>query len=161
MEYKTRKASINDWANIEIEQGVPVTESHVNLYRWIDLAREMKAQRIRVIAPIPGSKSVGIELPNEQPAIVYSSQNISPSVADDPKQRKGYKIWLGGEVIYIFEDKDQGNVDEQGVYTYTGNYQLTLTPTLKGVYVQVLTSREDYAAKAHAEEILWQIKQGL
>jgi hypothetical protein len=42
MEYKTRKASINDWANIEIEQGVPVTESHVNLYRWIDLAREMK-----------------------------------------------------------------------------------------------------------------------
>ncbi|MDP6967548.1 MAG: outer membrane protein assembly factor BamC [Gammaproteobacteria bacterium] len=96
-----------------------------------------------------------------KPAIVYSSQNITPSVSDDPKQRKGFKIWMGGEVIYIFEDEDQGDVDEQGVYTYTGNYQLILTPTLKGVYVQVLTSTEAYAAKAHAEEILWHIKQGL
>jgi len=42
-----------------------------------DLARVMKAQRIRVIAPIPGSKSVGIELPNEQPAIVYLKNIIN------------------------------------------------------------------------------------
>ena len=36
-----------------------------------DLARVMKANRIRVLAPIPGSNSVGIELPNENPKIVY------------------------------------------------------------------------------------------
>ena len=36
-----------------------------------DLARVMKASRIRVLAPIPGSNSVGIELPNENPKIVY------------------------------------------------------------------------------------------
>ena len=36
-----------------------------------DLARVMKAQRVRIIAPIPGSKSVGIELPNKNPSIVY------------------------------------------------------------------------------------------
>ncbi len=36
-----------------------------------DLARVMRAQRVRIIAPIPGSKSVGIELPNDNPAIVY------------------------------------------------------------------------------------------
>ena len=36
-----------------------------------DLARVMQAQRIRVIAPIPGSRSVGIELPNSNPQIVY------------------------------------------------------------------------------------------
>ena len=36
-----------------------------------DLARVMQAQRIRIIAPIPGSRSVGIELPNEKPQIVY------------------------------------------------------------------------------------------
>ncbi|NOZ08634.1 MAG: DNA translocase FtsK, partial [FCB group bacterium] len=35
-----------------------------------DLARIMRAERIRVIAPIPGSKTVGIELPNDNPAIV-------------------------------------------------------------------------------------------
>ena len=36
-----------------------------------DLARVMQAQRIRIIAPIPGSRSVGVELPNANPQIVY------------------------------------------------------------------------------------------
>ena len=36
-----------------------------------DLARVMQAQRIRVIAPIPGSRSVGIELPNDNPQTVF------------------------------------------------------------------------------------------
>ncbi len=36
-----------------------------------DLARVMQAQRIRVIAPIPGSRSVGVELPNQNPQIVF------------------------------------------------------------------------------------------
>lgn len=97
----------------------------------------------------------------KQPEIIYSSQNTQPSVSDDPKDRKGFKVWLGGEVIYIFEDEDQGDINEEGIYTFTGYYQLTLTPTLKGVYVQVLTSKTEFAAKAHAEEILWQIKQAL
>ena len=96
-----------------------------------------------------------------EPEIVYSAQGVEPSVSDDPKDRKGFKVWLGGEVIYIFEDEDQGDVDEDGVYTFTGNFQLHLIPTLKGVYVQVFTSKGGHAATAHAEEILWLIKQGL
>ena len=36
-----------------------------------DLARVMQASSIRVIAPIPGSRSVGIELPNKNPQTVY------------------------------------------------------------------------------------------
>ena len=36
-----------------------------------DLARVMQAQRIRVIAPIPGSRSVGVELPNDKPQMVF------------------------------------------------------------------------------------------
>ena len=36
-----------------------------------DLARVMQAQRIRVIAPIPGSRSVGVELPNDNPQMVF------------------------------------------------------------------------------------------
>ncbi len=60
----------------EIEPGEGV---RVNKFTNLadDLARVMKAQRIRVIAPIPGSKSVGIELPNEQPAIVYLKSIIN------------------------------------------------------------------------------------
>ena len=36
-----------------------------------DLARVMQASSIRVIAPIPGSRSVGIELPNPNPQTVF------------------------------------------------------------------------------------------
>ncbi len=36
-----------------------------------DLARVMEASRVRVIAPIPGKSSVGIEIPNRNPAMVY------------------------------------------------------------------------------------------
>ena len=42
-----------------------------------DLARVMRAQRVRIIAPIPGSKSVGIELPNHNPATVYLKNIIN------------------------------------------------------------------------------------
>ncbi|MEE2859097.1 MAG: DNA translocase FtsK [Candidatus Neomarinimicrobiota bacterium] len=42
-----------------------------------DLARVMRAQRVRIIAPIPGSKSVGIELPNDNPSIVYLKNIIN------------------------------------------------------------------------------------
>ena len=42
-----------------------------------DLARVMKASRIRVLAPIPGSNSVGIELPNENPKIVFLKNIIN------------------------------------------------------------------------------------
>ncbi|MFQ6030384.1 MAG: DNA translocase FtsK 4TM domain-containing protein, partial [Dehalococcoidia bacterium] len=36
-----------------------------------DLARVMSAKRIRVIAPISGTKHVGVEIPNRRPATVY------------------------------------------------------------------------------------------
>lgn len=36
-----------------------------------DLARVMEAPRVRIIAPIPGKSSVGIEIPNKRPSIVY------------------------------------------------------------------------------------------
>lgn len=36
-----------------------------------DIARVMAAKRIRIIAPIPGKKVVGVEIPNRKPEIVY------------------------------------------------------------------------------------------
>ena len=49
-----------------------------------DLARVMEASRVRVIAPIPGKSSVGIEIPNQNPDMVYlksviNSENFSNS----------------------------------------------------------------------------------
>ncbi len=42
-----------------------------------DLARVMEASRVRVIAPIPGKSSVGIEIPNKNPDTVYFKSVIS------------------------------------------------------------------------------------
>ena len=53
---------------IEPAEGVRVNK-FVNLSD--DLARVLKAQRIRIIAPIPGTRSIGVEIPNENPSMVY------------------------------------------------------------------------------------------
>lgn len=42
-----------------------------------DLARVMEASRVRVIAPIPGKSSVGIEIPNRNPDTVYFKSVIN------------------------------------------------------------------------------------
>ena len=42
-----------------------------------DLARVMEASRVRVIAPIPGKSSVGIEIPNRNPDLVYFKSVIN------------------------------------------------------------------------------------
>ncbi|MCI0512004.1 DNA translocase FtsK 4TM domain-containing protein [candidate division KSB1 bacterium] len=50
-----------------------------------DLARVMRAQRIRVVAPIPGKASIGIEIPNPQPQIVYFSEIVTSPQFQDSK----------------------------------------------------------------------------
>ena len=39
-----------------------------------DLAMAMRAQRIRIVAPIPGKSAIGIEIPNNEPALVYMQE---------------------------------------------------------------------------------------
>ena len=59
---------------IEPAEGVRVNK-FTNLSE--DLSRIMGGKRVRIIAPIPGSKSVGIELPNEVPSMVYLKSIIT------------------------------------------------------------------------------------
>lgn len=42
-----------------------------------DLARVMEASRVRVIAPIPGKSSVGIEIPNPDPEMVHFKSAVN------------------------------------------------------------------------------------
>ena len=60
----------------EVEPGEGV---RVNKFTVLadDLARIMSAERIRIIAPISGTKHVGVEIPNRQPAMVYLRSIIS------------------------------------------------------------------------------------
>ena len=59
---------------VEPDEGVRVNK-FVQLSN--DLARVMEASRVRVIAPIPGKSSVGIEIPNRNPATVYFKSVIN------------------------------------------------------------------------------------
>ncbi|MDD2702753.1 MAG: DNA translocase FtsK, partial [Candidatus Omnitrophica bacterium] len=44
-----------------------------------DIALAMKAQSVRIVAPIPGKARVGIEVPNSQSSIVYLKEIVSSS----------------------------------------------------------------------------------
>jgi len=75
---------------IEPAEGVRVSK-FTNLSE--DLSRIMGGQRVRIIAPIPGSKSVGIELPNESPSIVYMKSILNSKKYIENKSK--LKIALG------------------------------------------------------------------
>ncbi|MCF7825116.1 MAG: DNA translocase FtsK [Candidatus Marinimicrobia bacterium] len=68
----------------EVEPGPGIRVSKIaNLSD--DIARVMEAQSVRIIAPIPGKNSVGIELPNDKPEIVYFKSGINSSKFSDSK----------------------------------------------------------------------------
>ena len=52
-----------------------------------DIALALKAQGVRIIAPIPGKGTVGIEIPNTNPAIVRFSSIIKSPKYHDPSIR--------------------------------------------------------------------------
>jgi DNA segregation ATPase FtsK/SpoIIIE, S-DNA-T family len=52
-----------------------------------DLALVMKAQSVRIIAPIPGKARVGIEVPNIQSSLVFLQEVLASKEFQDAKQR--------------------------------------------------------------------------
>ena len=72
-----------------------------------DLARVMRAPRVRVIAPIPGKSSVGIEIPNENPSIVYmrSVVNSEKFISSASKLTVALGKTTSGENYIIALDK--------------------------------------------------------
>ncbi len=83
-----------------------------------DLARVMKAQRVRIIAPIPGSKSVGVEIPNDNPATVFLKNIINSEqyIKADSKLSISLGKTTTGEA-YVF---DLGNMPHLLVAGATG-----------------------------------------
>ena len=64
----------------------------------------MKASKVRVIAPIPGTRFVGIEVPNDSPAIVYIKNIINSESYKNLKSKM--TIALGKTTsgkVYSFE----------------------------------------------------------
>ena len=61
-----------------------------------DLAMAMRAKRIRIVAPIPGKSSIGIEIPNPAPEIVYLREILD---APDFRESKSPLTFAIGKTI--------------------------------------------------------------
>ncbi|MCF8128002.1 MAG: DNA translocase FtsK [Deltaproteobacteria bacterium] len=61
-----------------------------------DLALTLRAQSIRIVAPIPGKAAIGIEIPNNQREIVYLQEMLSSSAYNDTKSK--LPIALGKDI---------------------------------------------------------------
>lgn len=82
-------------ANIKIIQGPTVTLYEVVLKKGIlikriksledDIAMSLSALSVRIIAPIPGRGTVGIEVPNEHPSVVSMKSVLSSSIYEQSK----------------------------------------------------------------------------
>jgi len=57
-----------------------------------DLARVMEASKVRVIAPIPGKSSVGIEIPNPNPEVVHFKSAVNSQKFADKKSKLSLAI---------------------------------------------------------------------
>jgi S-DNA-T family DNA segregation ATPase FtsK/SpoIIIE len=55
-----------------------------------DLALNLRAKSIRIVAPIPGKAAIGIEIPNRNPQIVYAREIL----ASEKFQKNGYELPL-------------------------------------------------------------------
>jgi DNA segregation ATPase FtsK/SpoIIIE, S-DNA-T family len=61
-----------------------------------DLALTLRAQSIRIVAPIPGKAAIGIEIPNNQREMVYLKELLSSSAYTDTKSK--LPIALGKDI---------------------------------------------------------------
>lgn len=72
---------------VKINPGPVITQYEIELAKGVkvsrvtsledDLAMALKAKSIRIVAPIPGKGTIGVEIPNSNPSIVYLKSIIS------------------------------------------------------------------------------------
>jgi S-DNA-T family DNA segregation ATPase FtsK/SpoIIIE len=72
---------------VKINPGPVITQYEIELAKGVkvsrvtsledDLAMALKAKSIRIVAPIPGKGTIGIEIPNSNPSIVYLKSIIA------------------------------------------------------------------------------------
>ncbi len=80
----------------EIEPAAGVKVSQI-VSREDDLAMALRAQRIRILAPIPGKAAVGVEIPNRRRRTVYLREVLSS--AQYETSTAALKVPLGVDVV--------------------------------------------------------------
>lgn len=108
------------------------------------------------------SRAAGVDPDEGKTPIKYSANDTGKNDPNDLANKDGYKIWLGGQVVYVFESNENAVLNEQtGELEHTGYYQIKLSRRSTGTFVSVLTEKAEPANGIVAEEILWVIKEHL
>lgn len=79
---------------VELEKGLRV-KSLVNLTKDLEIA--MKARHVRIVSPIPGKNTVGVEIPNQDRQLVRLRE-VMESCSEDA-QKMSLPLFLGKDVI--------------------------------------------------------------
>ena len=80
----------------EVEPAAGVKVNQI-VSREDDLALALRAQRIRILAPIPGKGAVGVEIPNRKRRTVYLREVLSAPAYE--KSDAALKIPMGVDVV--------------------------------------------------------------
>jgi uncharacterized lipoprotein len=80
-----------------------------------------------------------------------------------PANQEGFKVWLGGKVLYNFNRGfNSGFFNLQtNLYELTAGYQLRMVHRGNSTFLTVLDKKGEEAATTPAEELLWRIKDGI
>ncbi|MBR1631937.1 MAG: DNA translocase FtsK [Paludibacteraceae bacterium] len=105
IEIQSIKATVGP--TITLYQIVPKAGTRISKIRNLesDIMLSLSAKGIRIIAPIPGTGTIGIEVPNERPQIV-SMHSIIASKKFQEEQKMALPIALGSTItneIYMFD----------------------------------------------------------
>lgn len=113
-------------------------------------------------------KLPGLDDKEEEPAkeVFYSSDPNAIIAGAEPTQEElqnmeGFKIWMGGRVIYVFGQDNQTRATADGGLELIKRYQLAFNRARSGVLVSVHDSDGKLVAEDAAEELLWTIKDNL
>ncbi|PID27212.1 MAG: cell division protein FtsK [Candidatus Cloacimonadota bacterium] len=115
LEEKLQEFSV-DASVVQINPGPVITQYEIKLAKGVkiskvnslekDLAMNLRAKSVRIVAPIPGKDTVGIEIPNKKPSIVSIKSIINSEKYINHKSK--LKISLGKTITgenYILDLK--------------------------------------------------------
>jgi len=104
--------------SFEIEPAVGVKVNRItNLEN--DIAMGLKAKSIRIVAPIPGKSTVGIEVPNDKPRFVYLKEMLSSPAFIEHSSK--LKIALGKDILGEVVVADLGEMPHLLIAGTTGS----------------------------------------
>ena len=146
---------------------IPVeTKKDQGFFAWLFSDRGEIKLNTDTLNSILGGKTqetISYSAKSSAAAPLAEGESLALSDPNNPANRKGYKIWFAGKVIYVFgSEADQGGFNaETNAYEHTGKYQLKMNRTRSGVFVSVLNDQGLAAPDTVSDEILWAIKDNM